>query len=277
MTALIAALCALAAALGTWAFLVAPGRSRADARAPFLGRACAHRGLYAADQGVPENSLTAFAAARAAGYGVELDVQLSKDGDVVVFHDDDLLRACGVNARVDALTTKELFALRLFGTGERMPLFAEAMDALGPDTPVIVELKSGPNNDALCRKTLGLLRGISGTYCVESFDPRIVAWFRRHAPDLLRGQLVMPVSFYEGSRLTAFLLGNLLLNFLARPQFIAREASLRAPSLSLCLLMRPMRVVWTVRPEHDDARLFRENDAMIFEHFRPAAKRQPSV
>ena len=252
-----------------WAFLVAPGGSDAAQRAPFAGRMCAHRGLYTKDQTIPENSLPAFAAARKNGLGVELDVQLSKDGDVVVFHDDDLKRVCGVDARVDALTKEELFALRLCGTEERMPLFTEVMETLGADTPVIVELKSGPRNDLLCEKTLALLKTIPGIYCVESFDPRIVAWFRQHAPELLRGQLVMPFSSYQNSKPTAFFLSNLLLNVLARPQFIARETSLKSLSLKLCLLFRPMRVVWTVRPGDDLARMRRENDAVIFEHIPP--------
>lgn len=255
--------------LGLWAFLVAPGGSEVAQRAPFAGRMCAHRGLYAKDQTIPENSLPAFAAARERGLGVELDVQLSKDEDVVVFHDDDLKRVCGVDARVNALTTEELFALRLCGTEERMPLFSEVMAVLGPDTPVIVELKSGPKNDLLCEKTLALLKTIPGVYCVESFDPRIVAWFKRHAPDILRGQLVMRCSSYQNSKLTAFFLSNLLLNVLARPQFIARETSLKNLSLKLCLLFRPMRVVWTVRPGDDLARMRRENDAVIFEHIAP--------
>ena len=252
-----------------WAFLVAPGGSGAAQRAPFAGRMCAHRGLYTKDQTIPENSLPAFAAARKNGLGVELDVQLSKDGEVVVFHDDDLKRVCGVDARVDALTTEELFALRLCGTGERMPLFTEVMETLGADTPVIVELKSGPRNDLLCEKTLALLKTIPGIYCMESFVPRIVAWFKQHAPELLRGQLVMPLSSYQNSKLTAFFLSNLLLNVLARPQFIARETSLKSLSLKLCLLFRPMRVVWTVRPGDDLAQMRRENDAVIFEHIPP--------
>ena len=262
---------ALLAILGVWGFLVAPGASKPAARTPFAGRNYAHRGLYEQDQSVPENSLPAFAAARAAGYGVELDLRLSKNGDVVVFHDDDLLRVCGVDARVDALTTGELLALRLCGTAERIPLFTEALGMLGPETPVIVELTTGPRNDLLCQKTLEILRAVPGVYCVESFDPRIVRWFRRHAPDLLRGQLAMPARFYT-ARSTGFLLSNLLMNFLSRPQFIAREVTLRSASLWLCLLMRPMRVVWTVRPEHDSARLRRENDAVIFEHERPAPR-----
>ena len=91
-----------------WLVLIMPARSTKQQRAPFQKRTFAHRGLFEADQSVPENSLPAFRAAVKAGYGVELDVQLTKDKQVVVFHDDDLKRACGVDARVDAYTFEEL-------------------------------------------------------------------------------------------------------------------------------------------------------------------------
>lgn len=259
----------LLAAAGILLFLVAPGASAQAKRGPFCGRNFAHRGLYAADQSQPENSLEAFRAARSAGYGVELDVQLSKDGEVVVFHDDDLLRVCGIDARVDAYTTQELAALSLFGTSERIPLFTEALDVLGSETPVIVELKTGARNDLLCENTLAILRAKPGIYCVESFDPRIVAWFRSHAPEILRGQLVMSPKHYGGSKLTAFVLGNLLFNCIARAQFIAYDTRPQSIPVKLCLLMKPMRVIWTVRPEHDPARRQLENDAVIFEYYKP--------
>ena len=81
---------------------VKPGRFTAAQAAPFSGVNYAHRGLYAQDQSVPENSLPAFAAAVENGYGMELDIQLSQDGEVVVFHDDTLARMCGIQGRVDA-------------------------------------------------------------------------------------------------------------------------------------------------------------------------------
>ena len=97
-----------AAAVGGFVYLIAPGSIRKKQRAPFQNRNFAHRGLHKRDKSVPENSLAAFERAASYGYGIELDVQLSKDGRVVVFHDDTLNRVCGVDARVDSKTFDEL-------------------------------------------------------------------------------------------------------------------------------------------------------------------------
>lgn len=100
---------------------VKPGRFTAAQAAPFSGVNYAHRGLYAQDQSVPENSLPAFAAAVENGYGMELDIQLSQDGEVVVFHDDTLARMCGIQGRVDAFALAQLREMPLAGTAEHMP------------------------------------------------------------------------------------------------------------------------------------------------------------
>ncbi len=254
-------------------FLVAPGAIPASAKkmsAAFYGVNCAHRGLFTADQSVPENSLPAFRAARESGYGVELDVQLSADGQVVVIHDDDLLNACGEAARVDAYTFAELGRFRLFGTAEHIPLFTEVLDVLG-DAPVIVELKSsGSNNALLCAKTLDILRKQGIHFCVESFDPFIVQWFKKNAPDLLRGQLSNPGEYFpELRKLQAFMLGNLMGNFLGRPHFVAYDTSPWPWPVRLCMAMKPMKVAWTVHQEDGPARFERENDCVIFEHYLP--------
>ena len=117
-------LCAAAAAASLPLILLAPGRATKRQKAPFMGMNFAHRGLHNRDKSVPENSLEAFELAAQAGYGMELDVQLSKDGQVVVFHDDTLERVCGVNARVDELSYEELKKLRLCGTEHTIPLFS---------------------------------------------------------------------------------------------------------------------------------------------------------
>ena len=137
-----------------------------------------HRGAYDNGAGIPENSIPAFRIASDLGVGVELDVQLSRDGQVVVFHDDNLKRVCGVDASVDSLDYEELQKLRLLGTDFRIPLFSEVLEVLSSSrAPVVVEIKSGKNNDELCQKTLELLKNSDVRYCVESFNPFIVRWF----------------------------------------------------------------------------------------------------
>jgi len=257
-------------------FCAAPGKLTTEAMKTakiFKGLNCAHRGLHTEDQKIPENSIPAFKEARAGGYGVELDVQLSKDGQVVVFHDDDLKRVCGIDALVNSKDWNELAALQLFDTQEHIPLFTDVLEVLD-DTPVIVELKSaGPNNTKLCEETLKILNKQGKQWCIESFDPRIVAWFRKNAPDVLRGQLSSPPKDMTGiSTVNKILLGNLLANFMSRPHFIAYSNSPHPLTVKLCYAMKPIKVIWTVLPAHDIKKCEKLNDTIIFQYYKPSPR-----
>ncbi|MFR8256323.1 MAG: glycerophosphodiester phosphodiesterase family protein [Ruthenibacterium sp.] len=258
-------------------FCVKPGRLSAAQAAPFYGVNHAHRGLYAQDQSVPENSLPAFAAAAEKGYGMELDIQLSLDGEVVVFHDDTLARMCGIGGRVDAFPLARLREMPLAGTAERMPLLTEVFDTVAGKAPIIIELKTGPRNEELCRKGLALMRAYQkqygGAFCVESFDARIVAWFRKNAPDILRGQLTdSPRALGSGRPVLDFIAGNLLSNVIARPQFIAHGPGRKTALTRFAEACGAMPVYWTARPGDDAAALEEYYDAVIFEHYAPKPK-----
>jgi glycerophosphoryl diester phosphodiesterase len=246
---------------------LAPGHA-GKRKEPFYGRNFAHRGLHSEDRTVPENSLAAFRLAVEAGYGMELDVQLSKDGKVVVFHDDTLDRVCGVHARVDELDYSELSKLRLCGSDESIPLFSEVLELVEGKEPIIVELKTGKRNKELCEKTHGLLKAYKGKTCIESFNPFIVMWFGIHSPELLRGQLSQrPADFRDGGikGATAFVLGNTLLNIFARPHFIAYRIGPRPITVRFSEWLGAMPVGWTSRePASEKGR-----DAVIFEFYRP--------
>ena len=257
-----------AAAVALPVLLSAPGRVSKEQKAPFLGWNFAHRGLHRADRSVPENSLEAFRLAGEAGYGAELDVQLSKDGQVVVFHDDTLDRVCSVHGRVDAFTYEELRQMSLCGTEQHIPLFSRVLEVFGGRGPLIVELKTGPRNRELCEKTLALLKGYRGAVCIESFDPRIVAWFRRHAPRLLRGQLAAPMEEYTKDgrgKAHAFILSRCLLNILSRPQFIAYKIGPRPLIVRLSELLGALKFGWTSHGQENEA----GRDGVIFEFYRP--------
>lgn len=257
-----------AAAVALPVLLSAPGRVSKEQKAPFLGWNYAHRGLHRADRSVPENSLEAFRLAGEAGYGAELDVQLSKDGQVVVFHDDTLDRVCSVHGRVDAFPYEELRQMSLCGTEQHIPLFSRVLEVFGGRGPLIVELKTGPRNRELCEKTLALLEGYRGAVCIESFDPRIVAWFRRHAPRLLRGQLAAPMEEYTKDgrgKAQAFILSRCLLNILSRPQFIAYKIGPRPLIVRLSELLGALKFGWTSHGQENEA----GRDGVIFEFYRP--------
>lgn len=258
------------AALGGLVFLVAPGRASKKDKKPFMYKNFAHRGLHKKDKTVPENSLAAFERASAYGYGMELDVQLSKDGQVVVFHDDTLNRVCGVDSRVDEKTYDELCQMSLCGSTQTIPLFSEVLKTVRGRGPLIVELKNGKRNEELCEKTYALLEKYSGEYCIESFNPFIVRWFKKNAPEVIRGQLANPPKDYNGEvgPLTAVILGNCLLNFLSRPQFIAYKITPKPFTVKLCEALGAMKVAWT---SHDwvNEKFY---DAVIFEFYKPKLK-----
>ena len=265
--ALTVAAAAAGAAAAGYLFLIAPGRSRASQRFPFRGQNIAHRGLYDAAAGVPENSLAAFRAAAAAGYGAELDTRLTKDGVVVVSHDSDIFRMTGQHVTVESLDYAELQQYKLGGTDERVPRFADALGILAAaHVPVIVEVKASPDHrrGELCRKVLEILDAHTGTFCVESFDPFVVAWFRFHAPDLLRGQLIAQWKNLGGG-LGAWLSSRMLIGCIGRPQFIAHRTGKKSLGVKLAELLGAMRVTWTAHDRSEEERC----DTVIFEAYRP--------
>ena len=250
-------------------FMLAPGGATKRQRAPFLGVNFAHRGLHTRDMRVPENSLEAFRLAADAGYGIELDVQLSRDGQVVVFHDDTLDRVCSVHGRVEDYSYDELRQFSLCATRHRIPLLSDALSVIRGRGPVIVELKTGKRKRELCEKTYKLLSEYRGDVCIESFNPFIVAWFRFHAKDLVRGQLSMPAKYYENMKKPMpMLLSRCLMNFVSRPQFIAYRVGHRPPAVRLAERLGAMNVCWTSHEPRNE----RGRDAVIFEFYKPATR-----
>lgn len=265
-------------------FMIYPGKCPKDKQNYFLHRNYAHRGLHTKDKLIPENSLAAFRRAVEAGYGIELDIQLTKDRQIVVFHDSTLNRVCHVKGRVDSFTYEELRQFQIEDTNERIPLFSDVLKLVDGKVPLLVELKHCYNNRYLCSQAYKMLTTYGGPYCIESFNPFIVGWFRKHAPHVLRGQLsTVPKGYHnELPAIAAFLLGNLLTNFLARPQFIAYDKVVGKPkrvafkaakkplSLSICQALGAARAVWTVRTQ-EEAKYFEKNkDIVIFEHYLPS-------
>ena len=126
-------------------------------RTAFAGRNYAHRGLFSKDQAVPENSLPAFEAAAAAGYGIELDVQFTADRQLLVFHDDTLDRMTGTHGWVRDFSYADIAVMPLKGTAYHAPLFAEVLAAVDGRVPLIVEIKRRREYGGLSRRAL--LRG----------------------------------------------------------------------------------------------------------------------
>ena len=232
----------------------------------------AHRGLHSI--GVPENSMAAFRAAKDAGYGIELDVHLMKDGNLAVIHDSSLKRTAGADVAIEELTLPQLDDYRLEGTRERIPLFSEVLNLYKGETPLIVELKAGiKNHAALCKATCDMLDTYDGPYCIESFDPRCVAWLRKHRKDVIRGQLTE--NFFRSSTklpgVLKFIMKYNLLNVFTRPDFIAyRFADRKNISNFLCRKLWGIQgVTWTITNQEDLDTAVQEYWIPIFENFKP--------
>ncbi len=246
-------------------FLLTPRRRRKEAE-PFMEIAYAHRGLFGKEKDVPENSLFAFRRAVETGVGIELDVQLSADGEVMVFHDEHLLRMTGVDASVYEKDVAFLQTLALGESQETIPTLQEVLKLVDGKVPLLIEIKSDHAWREVCEKTALLLDAYAGAYMVESFHPFVVAWFRQNRPCVVRGQLSARLWKEKHMRtISHFIVQNLLLNFYARPDFVAYDVRDRgALSFRLTKLFRPYTLAWTVRDgaDYKNARRF---DSVIFE------------
>ncbi len=254
---------------GIWLFLIAP-RARKKAMAPYL-RPYAHRGLF--NEEIPENSLAAFARAAEAGFAIELDVQLSKDGTVMVFHDYTLTRMCGEDVRLADLTAAELAERRLKGSAEHIPTLAEVLAVVAGRVPLLVELKGESTNTALCAPVAELLDAYKGPYVIESFNPMLLRWFKKHRPRVLRGLLSTNLirEKKDGSKALNFMLSALLLTFLCRPAFHAWDGHYKH-RLALCVGLKVFGAasfVFTMKNKEDYAHFLKKGHCPIFDSFIP--------
>ena len=260
------ALCAL------YLWMIAP-RRRPKA-AGLIGRLYAHRGLHDGNHTVPENSPAAFRLAVESGYGIELDVQPTADGKQIVHHDDNTLRVCGQEAVIRQTAYGDLPPLP---DGSPIPLFSDVLALVNGRAPLIVEIKPYGSPVGNAAATLEALRPYQGDYCIESFHPSVVRYFRKRAPGVVRGQLAMggPFNRSETSLLEHFALKYLLINCLGRPHFIAYScAADRNLSMGLMKrLFKPMLAAWTLRDQAllDYAR--KDYDMLLFERFIPDEKK----
>ncbi|CRZ34687.1 glycerophosphoryl diester phosphodiesterase [Herbinix hemicellulosilytica] len=239
----------------------------------FDGWLYAHRGYHNNKSKAPENSLPAFKLAVENGYGIELDVQLTKDNVPVVFHDYDLKRACGVDKKVAELTYKELKNYKLFKSKETIPTFREVLDCIDGKVPVIVELKIPWEPGETCRAVAKELANYKGLYCIESFNPFGLIWYKKHYPHVVRGQLSTDFikDKIEGSKMQFFILKHLLFNFLTKPDFIAYHHIYKKDlSFSICRkLYKVKTVAWTIKSQQELDENKDYFDLIIFDKFKP--------
>lgn len=231
----------------------------------------AHRGLWTPD-GAPENSLAAFQAACAGGYGIELDVQLTADGEAVVFHDDRLERMTGREGRLRDHTAAELATYGLKGTDETIPTLADTLTMIGHRAMVFIELKT-PFGDVgpLEKRVTEVLVDHNGPTAVIGFNPYSHAWFADHHPQILRGLDSYSWNDDSARKLAPEMrksLAALEQVEIARPDFLALGLDmLPSPRADLYRAKGMPIVAWTVRSPDQWEGVKDHCDNLIFEGF----------
>jgi glycerophosphoryl diester phosphodiesterase len=241
-----------------------------------IARPVAHRGLHDAAAGTIENTSSAFAAAAAANYAIECDLQISADGEAMVHHDDALGRLTDGSGRLDQMTSAELRRVAFKATADRMISVGELCDLVAGRVTLVIELKSGRAADRrLADRAATILSAYAGPAAVMSFDPEQIAPLRTSAPRLPRGIVAEGWSghldpgriFARGRQAWAYAQEALR----TQPQFIAysvKDLPAALPLATRHLFGMPL-LTWTVRSITDRQRAARWADQMIFEGFRP--------
>lgn len=222
----------------------------------------AHRGLH--NENVSENSIPSYESAISKGYNIEIDVRLTRDKELVVFHDDTLARLCNLDKRVDELDYSDIQNLRL-PHGERIPKFSEVVDCIGSRSGLLVELKSN-GNGVLEEGVYDILSTYKGDFAVQSFHPFSIRWFKTHAERVPRGLLAtydkLPIKWYE-----SYILRHLILLPYCKPDFLSYdEAHIERRRIQR---IRIPKLAWTVR-DKSRAKAILDNalaDNVIFENF----------
>jgi len=251
-----------------YVFLVAPRMFGKPDRSALMGVYYAHRGLFDNDSDAPENSLNAIRKAVEAGYGIEFDIQLSKDAVPVIFHDASLKRMCGVDGEVWDYTLEELQKMKLANSNETIPTLEQVLEVVDGKVPLIIEYKMDRVDTKVCELGNAILEKYNGVYCMESFHPFAVKWYREHRPDVIRGQLSQDFSKTDYKGIQYWAMTHLLLNFLTRPDFIAyNHKDKDIFSRRLCAQLGALSVAWTIknREQYEEAKPY--FDLVIFDSF----------
>ncbi len=233
-------------------------------------RPFAHRGLH--DAAKPENSLAAIDAALRADFPVEIDVQVTADRQVIVFHDWNLRRLTGRDAPVARQSAADLAALRLAGTGERIPTLDAALDLIAGRQPILIEIKNRRQPTALEPELARILGAYPGPFAIQSFNPFSLGWFRLRFPHFPRGQISCIFDTDDMAGWKKAVLANYGMNWMSRPHFISHHWK-NLPSVSATILRRLFRIpllAWTIRNPEELAVAKRLAHNVIFERFVPA-------
>lgn len=204
----------------------------------------AHRGLH--DEKNPENSIGAFKKAINKGYIIELDVHLLKDNTVVVFHDDSLYRMTGKRKKIKDLTYDEIKEFRLLNTNYKVPTLKSVLELVDGKVPLIIEIKYDLKVGLLEKEVVKLLDNYEGKFCVKSFSPLSVRWFKKNRPNYIRGLLISS----KKKTIKERILRSYLIFLLSKPDFISCNYLLYNDKKIKKYMKKVPVIAWTIKTEN---------------------------
>ena len=226
----------------------------------------AHRGLFDREK-IPENSMLAFEKAIEKGYAIELDVNMTKDGYIVVFHDNSLKRMTGIKNYIATMTLSEIKKLKLLGTENRIPTFEDVLLQVSGRVPLLIEVKINNRYKELMEKLINLLEKYNGNYSIQSFDPRIVYFLKKNAPQISRGQISSKNIREVKSRVLKILLGKMIFNVITKPNFISYQYLSINSKFYLKQKNKGRDVIaWTLKNKEDYEKIKDFCDMVVFEN-----------
>lgn len=242
--------------------------SRIDRKHWIVNTPIAHRGLHDGNKLIPENSILAFRNAIHNGFAIELDIVFSKDHQVIVFHDYNAYRLCGLDKKISNLTVKEIKALTLANSKEKIPTLVEVLKLVNNQVPLLIEIKNRSKVGHFEYKLNEILKAYNGRIAIQSFNPRTLKWFLIQNPCVLRGHLAsrchqVKLPFYK-----RFISKNLLAIHLTKPDFIGYKIE-DLPYKSVTKIRAKLPVLgWTINTKSklEHAGLYCDN--FIFENIK---------
>lgn len=259
-----------------WLTSLLPNEKRQERMKEFEDTYYAHRGLFNNDENEPENSMIAFKKAVLRGYGIELDVRLTKDEELVVFHDATLRRMCGIDKFVNECSYDELKAYKLSDSYETIPKLEEVLKEIDGRVPLIVEIKANKGVKKITKKLSEIMEGYKGNYCIKSFNPYVLFRYRMIRPEVLRGQLSLG---YMGKKAKTtgyevLFISCIILNLFIRPDFISVNYKMvKQWPYKLCKKLCPVtKAGWTIRSKEELLEAEKYFQMIIFDGFIPIKK-----
>ena len=262
--------------IGIYILSLKPNNKRTDELKPFEEAFIAHRGLFDDFINAPENSMKAFERAVEYGFGIELDVRLTKDKELVVFHDESLYRMCEIDKDVFDYTYLELQNIYLKNTKETIPRLIDVLDIVDSKVPLVIEIKAKHRSVETAKILAKIMENYKGVYCIKSFNPLTLGWYRKNYPFVLRGQLSSGYSkktnrkwMFEG-----FIITYLIFNWYTKPDFISiNHKHATQISYKICKdLYKVKSAAWTIRSKKELEAIKEKFDIIIFDSFIPKEK-----